>query len=210
SGANLGIPAPQGGETKLYDAVCSNCGKPTKVIFPPEPGRAVYCKSCLKKMKAGQEIKKPEPKNQEQQNAGISDGSDKNFSRIENISFHNPKRKPEDRQQNKPKRKEINLSELKKALEESLATKEKPEEEEAEAEEETEQGVEGKIEAIPAPKIFANVEEELQSKIEEEKEIDQVKDEPETPEEIAKAKALPSPKTQDNKKAIKPGETVKF
>jgi len=37
--------------TKLYDAVCSNCGKPTKVIFPPEPGRAVYCKSCLKKMK---------------------------------------------------------------------------------------------------------------------------------------------------------------
>ena len=39
--------------TKLYDAVCSNCGKPTKVIFPPEPGRAVYCKSCLKKMKEG-------------------------------------------------------------------------------------------------------------------------------------------------------------
>ena len=37
--------------TKLYDAVCSNCGKPTKVVFPPEPGRAIYCKSCLKKMK---------------------------------------------------------------------------------------------------------------------------------------------------------------
>ncbi|MCX6723630.1 MAG: type IV secretion system DNA-binding domain-containing protein [Candidatus Staskawiczbacteria bacterium] len=42
------------GEAKLYDAVCSNCGKPTKVIFPPEPGRAVYCKSCLKKLKAGE------------------------------------------------------------------------------------------------------------------------------------------------------------
>jgi CxxC-x17-CxxC domain-containing protein len=36
--------------TKLYEAVCSNCGKTTKVIFPPEPGRTVYCKSCLKKM----------------------------------------------------------------------------------------------------------------------------------------------------------------
>jgi len=36
--------------TKLYDAICSNCGKSTKVIFPPEPGRTVYCKSCLKKM----------------------------------------------------------------------------------------------------------------------------------------------------------------
>jgi CxxC-x17-CxxC domain-containing protein len=37
--------------TKLYDAICSNCEKPTKVIFPPEPGRNVYCKSCMKKMK---------------------------------------------------------------------------------------------------------------------------------------------------------------
>jgi CxxC-x17-CxxC domain-containing protein len=36
--------------TKLYDAICSNCGKSTKVIFPPQPGRAVYCKACLKKM----------------------------------------------------------------------------------------------------------------------------------------------------------------
>ena len=37
--------------TKLYDAKCSNCGKPTKTIFEPKPGRPVYCKSCLKKMK---------------------------------------------------------------------------------------------------------------------------------------------------------------
>ena len=37
--------------TKLYEAICSNCQKATKVIFPPEPGRNVYCKACLKKMK---------------------------------------------------------------------------------------------------------------------------------------------------------------
>jgi CxxC-x17-CxxC domain-containing protein len=42
------------GSTKLYDAFCSNCGKSTKVTFPPEPGRPVYCKSCLKKLKAGE------------------------------------------------------------------------------------------------------------------------------------------------------------
>ena len=36
--------------TKLYDVKCSNCGKDTKVIFEPVPGRSVYCKSCLKKM----------------------------------------------------------------------------------------------------------------------------------------------------------------
>ncbi|MCX6721032.1 MAG: type IV secretion system DNA-binding domain-containing protein [Candidatus Staskawiczbacteria bacterium] len=46
--------------TKLYDAICSNCGKATKVIFPPTEGRAVYCKSCLKKTKAGETRQKPE------------------------------------------------------------------------------------------------------------------------------------------------------
>lgn len=107
--ASQGMPAPQGGEIKLYDAVCSNCGKPTKVIFPPEKGRAVYCKSCLKKMKA------------------VKTWDDKE-SKIENISFHNPKNRPEERRQDKPKRKEINLSDLKRALEDSLAKKDLPEE----------------------------------------------------------------------------------
>lgn len=40
------------GVTTLYDAVCANCGKSTKVIFEPKEGKPVYCKSCLKKMKA--------------------------------------------------------------------------------------------------------------------------------------------------------------
>ncbi len=50
--------------TKLYDAICSNCGKSTKVVFPPEPGRTVYCKSCLKKMKdkqGGAQLKSTPP-----------------------------------------------------------------------------------------------------------------------------------------------------
>ena len=40
--------------TKLYDVKCSNCGKDTKVIFEPVAGRPVYCKNCLKKIKAGE------------------------------------------------------------------------------------------------------------------------------------------------------------
>jgi CxxC-x17-CxxC domain-containing protein len=40
--------------TKLYDVKCSNCGKDTKVIFEPVSGRPVYCKNCLKKLKAGE------------------------------------------------------------------------------------------------------------------------------------------------------------
>jgi len=110
--------------TMLYDAVCSNCKKPTKVIFPPEKGRPVYCKSCLKKMRGEDEGHKEEIK-------------------ITDIPFHSrsgnpasreflatrPKNRPEDKKQparaggDRPKRKEINLSELRKALEESLEKK---------------------------------------------------------------------------------------
>ncbi|MDP3900834.1 MAG: type IV secretion system DNA-binding domain-containing protein [bacterium] len=42
------------GET-LYDAICSSCGKPTKVVFPPDGKRPTYCKSCRKKQKRSQE-----------------------------------------------------------------------------------------------------------------------------------------------------------
>ncbi len=77
---------PVGEQQHLYDAICSNCGKQTKVVFPPEKGRPVFCKSCLKKMKKGDE-------------------------KIEEIPFHLPRKKQEDnKQSDKPKRKEINLS----------------------------------------------------------------------------------------------------
>ncbi len=35
---------------RLYDAVCSLCGKKTKVPFLPDPEKLVYCDSCLKKI----------------------------------------------------------------------------------------------------------------------------------------------------------------
>jgi CxxC-x17-CxxC domain-containing protein len=45
----------------LYDARCSNCGKDTKVVFPPDGKRPVYCKSCRNKLKKAQEHKSPGP-----------------------------------------------------------------------------------------------------------------------------------------------------
>jgi CxxC-x17-CxxC domain-containing protein len=39
----------------LYDATCSVCGKKTKVVFPPDGVRPIYCKSCLKKAERGKE-----------------------------------------------------------------------------------------------------------------------------------------------------------
>jgi len=32
---------------EMYDAVCSNCGQPTQVPFPPVAERPVYCRSCF-------------------------------------------------------------------------------------------------------------------------------------------------------------------
>lgn len=37
-----------------FDAICSNCKKETTVPFKPEPGRLVYCKDCMAKIKSGE------------------------------------------------------------------------------------------------------------------------------------------------------------
>jgi len=157
--------------TKLYDVKCSNCGKDTKVIFPPEPGRAVYCKSCLKKIKAGEiqpasapSVKEtpasPAPRTGQHQPTGgnrpagnealIDLGIEFSPSaaraerpskpqtnreieepeaKIETISFR-ASASHHGGQDNPPKpakRREVNLSELRKALEESLGKKTEPE-----------------------------------------------------------------------------------
>ncbi|MFH1451174.1 MAG: CxxC-x17-CxxC domain-containing protein, partial [bacterium] len=39
-----------GSQQTLYDARCSLCGKDTKVIFPPDGKRPVYCKRCRHKL----------------------------------------------------------------------------------------------------------------------------------------------------------------
>lgn len=39
-----------GGERQMYDAVCSECGKPCKVPFQPHDDRPVYCSECFAKM----------------------------------------------------------------------------------------------------------------------------------------------------------------
>ena len=166
-------PRPQSSQgTTLYDAKCSNCGKHTKVIFPPEPGKPVYCKSCLKKMKSARNasyggvggdkrleapsrleipVKESGPRDaSELEKLGIEFGPSQNYGKpsiqnlpayagktqdekIENVPFRVPKNQPSAA---KPKRKEINLSELKKVIEESLENKEDGKEEEVTDQEE--------------------------------------------------------------------------
>jgi len=38
-----------GRERKMFDVVCSDCGKDTQVPFKPTEGRPVYCRECYQK-----------------------------------------------------------------------------------------------------------------------------------------------------------------
>lgn len=107
TGATFPIAPAQKAQTTLYDAQCSVCKKMIKVIFPPDGVRPVYCKSCLKQLQ--EERRAPEKKEptfslEEVEKAGP-------------VSFSAPKKEGE---RLKPKRKEVNLEEVKKALEKAL------------------------------------------------------------------------------------------
>lgn len=82
--------APQ--EQMLYDARCDNCGKDTKVVFPPDGKRKVYCKSCRKKLQRQREQVKQDPQ-KEQQQVSLKEAVQK-----EPTTFHPSKRKEVDKQ----------------------------------------------------------------------------------------------------------------
>lgn len=44
---------------KMYDVVCSKCGKDTQVPFDPVPGKHVYCNDCFSQIRR-QGQKKPD------------------------------------------------------------------------------------------------------------------------------------------------------
>lgn len=35
----------------MYDVICANCGKETKVPFQPKEDRPVYCRECFQEMR---------------------------------------------------------------------------------------------------------------------------------------------------------------
>jgi len=94
-------PSPSG----LYDAQCSICGKKTKVIFPPDGVRPIYCKACLKKQEKTQTISLEAVKKSIPVGFSLSKKTEE---------------KP------KPKRKEVNIEELKKVLEKALKKPDEP------------------------------------------------------------------------------------
>jgi len=99
----------------LYDAVCSLCGKPTKVVFKPDGKRPIYCKTCLKKVKEEKSVLPPNLKSStEKENQSVSLNE---VIKEAPISFNGSKRTFE---QKKKERKQVDLDELKETLKESL------------------------------------------------------------------------------------------
>ncbi len=117
-------------QSHLFDAVCSMCNKSTKVIFEPEKGRPIYCKNCLKKVKPhsdsptvvpdvkGNLDVRPEKQAQPSPIIKPPAVSLKEAIKQEVVPF-SPHRA--DHEKEKVKRKEVDVSELKKAIAESLA-----------------------------------------------------------------------------------------
>jgi len=106
------VARPQESAQVLYDAQCSLCKKWTKVIFPPSPDRPVYCKSCLKKIKSEREgVQERKPAMSLQEATGQ-----------EPVTFSQRRKESPSGEERRPKRKEVNIEELKKTLEESLKT----------------------------------------------------------------------------------------
>ena len=55
SGMSLGNESDvTSSSVERFKAVCSNCDKETTVPFAPTPGRPVYCKECMEKIKSGE------------------------------------------------------------------------------------------------------------------------------------------------------------
>jgi len=118
--------------TVLYDAQCALCGKWTKVVFPPDGTRPVYCKPCLKKTREAKEAKEvqerqpvPEIKNepvQASQSPIIQNApSEVSLEKAGQSSVPFSLSKKElPLEKKKIERKQVNLSELKSILRESL------------------------------------------------------------------------------------------
>jgi CxxC-x17-CxxC domain-containing protein len=123
-------PMPGQGQPKpLYDIQCSNCGKTTKVVFKPEPGRKVYCKTCLKKVQSSnegysqrEERRNDYPKRSEAISSSVRQEKEEGHISLNNLQESDVVKFSGRREANHPARpkKEVQVDELKQVLKEAL------------------------------------------------------------------------------------------
>ena len=114
----VNIFSTEAAPTVLFDAQCQKCGKSIKVPFKPDGIRPVYCKSCLEKVTKGEQEKEiKETKEEKEETISLQEAT-----KQEPVFFH-PSTKAKE-ESIKRQRKEVNVDELKKVLEESLKKEE--------------------------------------------------------------------------------------
>ena len=133
------LPPTSQSQQVLYDARCADCGKWTKIIFPPDGKRPIYCKVCLKKVRPArppENREKPRPSypNPSEVRQAEPSGARKSFEALPTVSLKEalasePVSFSSSRKERK--RKEVDVEELKRVIGESL--KEKPEEKKEES-----------------------------------------------------------------------------
>jgi len=117
---------------ELHDAVCSRCGKETKVPFKPIKGKPVYCKSCLKKVRKEAKQSKDLNKGNEKESSSESEKENKKQENREKEQGLSLKKaiteketsffsKKKGKKKKKSKKDQVNLKELRQVLEESLS-----------------------------------------------------------------------------------------
>lgn len=91
---------PSGHGGIRYDVHCSACGKTAQVPFEPQPGRSVYCRECLDKIKSGEML----PLRGER--IAAPQASQKYFSDLAEIGieFAAPKNEPGQKREARPER----------------------------------------------------------------------------------------------------------
>ncbi len=126
---------------ELHDAICSHCGKETKVPFKPDGKRPVYCKKCRKKMDSDKKKSDEEEGNQKKGGGGqtekTEDDSQKKGSSPqekkesspqteEYVSLDNlPQQEPAESNQSRRKaRSRVDLDDLKEALQNARSNNE--------------------------------------------------------------------------------------
>ncbi len=102
---------PKTSSQPLYDAVCSECGKKTKIVFEPDNKRPVYCKTCRKKRK-----------NTEESTSSLSKISEKIPVFFSSLRKNKKEEKEEDeiKKEIKKKKKTVEVDKLRDALRNSL------------------------------------------------------------------------------------------
>jgi len=155
--STFGLPVSKKPEAKnvfssepVFDATCANCGKKIQVKFKPDGVRPVYCKDCLTKVREQKEAIPETPPRNFNERQPNNNSRRENFRPTSEMIYKDTgapvslseaaKKEPANFSDFKRKKKEVNLSDLRKTLDEVLGSKEeKREAPEAKKEERSEQ-----------------------------------------------------------------------